>query len=192
MDKLIDDGKNVVFILNNDVENLTLERSKENAQIDVKEALQKQSEQLGTKEARMTFYGPYTKIGYENTKYLKTVTIGIFSSPNYPSLNGYYLADLYEFFIDRIVPIEADFQVKGLSNQNLTNMGFLTPLVTTALGYDFETLPSGDPDYKICRVKTHVLIITHNTLGQSVGPYYYPATAQNPGLFEFEYYWIIW
>jgi hypothetical protein len=138
-----------------------------------------------------SLYGPYTKYGHDTTKYLSSDIINIISAPAYPSLSGYYVFELHEYSFEVIVqPPNAQFYIPDPINQDITNMGFLTPLLNTTKGYDKELMWQ-DQYCQIWKVKTHVLKITHNISGQSVGPYLYPASARYPHLFKFEYFWIV-
>ena len=147
--------------------------------------------------------GPFTLIGYTDRELVQRGIKISFMGDNPKNLNGVYLHDLYKYYYRVVIPHGATLIIPPAPT-NYKNMG------TTTYGYKYTydgkplggyfpiagpKSASGDTYF----LTTYVWIITHNILGQSVGPYYFPfefpnSASNNPAIkdpntFIFKYAW---
>jgi hypothetical protein len=131
-------------------------------------------------------------VGCQSQKFYKTIKMGFSgTAPGYYHLNGTYLVDIIEYYYDVSIPKGATFIYPNPSKeQDLSNMGYLEPMSGNQLGYKkYDYIISSTSKNDVYRLRTYVYKITHNILGQQVGPYLWPASAKNPSKFCFKWAW---
>ena len=128
--------------------------------------------------------GVITVVGYTGRTKINSEMIG-FGGYNKYGLSGYYVCDVYKYYYQITVPHGASVTIPELHQMTDPNMGWIGPMNFTK-GYSKETVSlnsNGDTFY----LYTYLRIITHNSVGQQVGPYYYPFDITTPSNFVFKY-----
>jgi hypothetical protein len=129
-------------------------------------------------------YGPYNLVGYTGRTLLNSELINFIGSNIY-NLQGQYVCNVYRYYYQFTIPHDATLILPPESQRAAVNMGW-TEVTSLVKGYTPEEgskTSNGDTYY----LNTYLRIITHNILGQQVGPYYYPLDITNPSQFLFQY-----
>lgn len=144
--------------------------------------------------------GPYTVVGYTGREMLRDDIKLYIVGKNPYGLAGAYLCTLYKYYYQITIPHNANLLLPA-QPVNPKNMGAKEKVLASGVVLTAGYLPqegqknaAGDTYY----LTTHVWIITHNILGQRVGPYFYPGgenprpnapSIKDPNTFIFKYAW---